>query len=577
MTSELIYAVSNSSMDVFPTNSRTNFSNKFPKEISTIHDDNALYLSVENLILENTIVQYKNKKGLPDIIWKSSNSIKLFKMPERWFNTPQSMEMFLKREFKIISRYFSDSQDDIESKPILNISLKKDFFHLTMLKDVDTLIYPRFYKFLGFSSLDNILKVDQHDGNQYYLIGGIRHIRNETKYRHIAADKKFNINLFSPSMVQIVCKNIIPNLSGGGNNYILESLSIDYSKRVTNFNPRSTKQYKINTTVLNNVSITLTDEYNCPINFISGVPTIIKLKLFEMSRNLTNFYIKATNTDSKETFRNNVCSSFYTKLPKEIFLNNGWKVGLSSIYLPKNIHNIYEPMNNLFIEEYVSSKTDSPVKVFQTKITPGYYDSSKTLKRAINACLFLKKIGIRFHVNDRNGRFFIAGYDVSSDTIFKIKFHKKLLGVLGVTNDFLIADTEDHVFLTFRFYKTVDAFDVMICERFSKVNSLHKDVIKYCFTAQPNLNFSISPWIFLYCTIVKPSITGHSSIPLLKIIPVDTDNHNKGHLIEFNNLEYFPLITDNFQIIHLELRNHDGDLLGMENGQVVLTLSFIES
>ena len=80
-------------------------------------------------------------------------------------------------------------------------------------------------------------------------------------------------------MVQIVCKNIIPNLSGGGHNYIIESLSIDYNKRVTNFIPRSTKQYKINTTVLNNVSITLMDEYNLPINFISGVPTIIKLKI----------------------------------------------------------------------------------------------------------------------------------------------------------------------------------------------------------------------------------------------------------------------------------------------------------
>ena len=127
MTNELVYAVSNSGMDIFPTNSRTQFSNKFPKEIFTTHDDNALYLSVENLILENTIIQYKNKRGLPDIIWKASNSIKLFKMPERWFNTTQSMEMFLKREFKIISRYFSGSQDDIESKPILDISLKRIF------------------------------------------------------------------------------------------------------------------------------------------------------------------------------------------------------------------------------------------------------------------------------------------------------------------------------------------------------------------------------------------------------------------------------------------------------------------
>ena len=106
MTSELIYVVSNSGMDVFPKNSRTKFSNNFPKEISITHNDNALYLSVENLILENPIIQYKNRRGSPDIIWKSSRLVKSFKMPERYFNTSQSLEMFLKSEFKNIPSFF---------------------------------------------------------------------------------------------------------------------------------------------------------------------------------------------------------------------------------------------------------------------------------------------------------------------------------------------------------------------------------------------------------------------------------------------------------------------------------------
>ena len=126
------------------------------------------------------------------------------------------------------------------------------------------------------------------------------------------------------------------------------------------------------------MSIILTDEYNLTINVISGAPTIIKFQLIEMSRNLTNFYIRATNTDSNVIFINNICSSFYTKLPNETFLNNDWKVGLSSIYLPKNIHNVYEPMNKMIIEEYVSSKSGFPDKVLQLEMTSGYYDSSKT-------------------------------------------------------------------------------------------------------------------------------------------------------------------------------------------------------
>ena len=578
MTSELIYVVSNSGMDVFPKNSRTKFSNNFPKEISITHNDNALYLSVENLILENTIIQYKNRRGSPDIIWKSSRLVKSFKTPERYFNSSQSVEMLLKSEFKNMSPFFGYRNVIGKNDSILNISLKKEYFHLDILKDVDTLICPQFYEFLGFSNMDSVLGIQHYKGNQYYLVGGI----GTYDYRYIVADKKFNINLFTPNVIQIVCKNIIPNLSGSGHNYIIESLPLDYSKRVTNFSPRSIKKYKINTTKINNVSITLTDEDNLPLNFISGVPTIIKLKLVEMNRNLTNFYIKTTNNDSKEIFRNNTCSSFYTKLPKEIFLNDGWKVGLSSIYLPKNTHNVYKPMNNLIIEEYMSLKSDSPIREFNVEIIPGYYDSSNTLRQTINACFFLQKIGLQFNINNHNGRFFISGYNIandtaiSKDTVFKIKFHKKLLGLLGVTDDFLINDTIDHVFLTFCFYKTVDVFDVMICERFSMVNALHENPIEYCFTAQPNLKFSISPWIFLYSNIVKPSITGHSSIPLLKIIPVNTDNYDKGYFIECDNLEYFPLVTDNFQILHFELRNHDGDLLGMENGQVVLTLSFVE-
>ena len=49
---------------------------------------------------------------------------------------------------------------------------------------------------------------------------------------------------------------------------------------------------------------------------------------------------------------------------------------------------------------------------------------------------------------------------------------------------------------------------------------------------------------------------------------------DRGTFINFDNIEFFSLAIENFQIIRFELRNHDGHPLGIQNEQVLMMLSF---
>ena len=570
MTSESIYVISNSNMRMFPDNSRTAFSNKFPKELSVSNEgDNALWVIVENVIFENTMIRYRKKDAVPDIMLTDIPRRKniLFKMPERWFDNNRSLENFLSSEFNRISMQLNGFQDTSQFKTFLGINLKNNYFYLTFTTNVDVCIHSKFYEFLGFKNSGSILGEILYQGNKYYMLGG--NTENDTS-KCVKADNPFDINIFTPHLVQLKCDNIIPNISGGGYNNVIDSFCVDYSKRVTDFNPRNIKAFKINSKNLSGISISLTDEENTPLGFVIGVPTIVKLKIVEMNQQLNNFYVKVSSTDSKEIFVKNSASSFTTRLPKEISLGKNWMVGLSSIFLPKNIHNIYSPINELVIEEYLDSESASLNRSTDVTLEPGYYRSPLALLDMINRCLSTKT-GITIHL-DTNGVFYLTAYDINLSKR-RIKFNKKLLGVLGVVEELLVRDTSDIIFLTFCYSETLNGHNILTCKDFENINSLTKKT-KYCFTSEPNIHFSISPWIFIYSNIVKTSIVGYSKLPLLKIIPISIQNNDRGTFINFDNIEFFSLAIENFQIIHFELRNHDGHPLGIQNEQVLLTLSF---
>ena len=73
MNSQIVYAVSNSSMELYPSNTRSRFCNHLSKEVFVQETGkNSLWLTLENLLTENTIVSYNKSDNLPDIIFNHS-------------------------------------------------------------------------------------------------------------------------------------------------------------------------------------------------------------------------------------------------------------------------------------------------------------------------------------------------------------------------------------------------------------------------------------------------------------------------------------------------------------------------
>ena len=101
MNAQIIYAVSNSSMELYRGNTRSTFCNHLSKEIFVDQTGkNCLWLNLENLLTENTIVTYNKSDNLPDIIFNHSrkDQSKFFKMSKQNFSSNESVKHYLKLE-----------------------------------------------------------------------------------------------------------------------------------------------------------------------------------------------------------------------------------------------------------------------------------------------------------------------------------------------------------------------------------------------------------------------------------------------------------------------------------------------
>ena len=548
MSTNIIYTLSNSSMKIYPNNTRTKFTNKLYKQIEVTRQGyDSLWMSLESITFENTIIQYKGDTSYDIICFPFD--IERYAFPYKYFENLNSFADFI--HLKTVGKFFK------------NIYLENGYFNLQTLQ-IRTLISPRLYHFLGFSNPNNVAIEEWYDNEKYYIIGkyGIEN--------HLKADHKFDIHLYKPNLIKILTTNIEPYFSGGGYENILSIIPFENQCHTTIFIPSLPKQFKVNTNILTNISVELVDENNKPIYFAAGSPSILKIRIKEMDKFFKNFYIQASDIDSKNIYNENNHSSFKSKLPKEINLNGKWSVALTNIYLPGKIQNITYAMTQLEIEAYSNIYFDNnlhtPKQIFHASIPECRCFSLSHLVTLLNDSL--KDIPIMF-TDQGDGRLGVHG-DSWGETLYNIKLHKKLAGLFGMKKQKLTDDDEgEYIIIPLLILKDRSSSPY----KYSNiVNPEYTLQPSYWFEDKPNFNFSIPPWIFLYCSIVSLTAVGHSSIPLLKIIPIENDSLHQGRFLEFQTLEYFPLESNCIQTIHFELRSHDNDLAGFDEGNIQLTL-----
>ena len=87
-----IYIISSGSMEIHPANKRSSFTNKLARPLTLpIKHESSLFLGLESIAIENSIIQYPSVDQYPDLlilnpVTKSIQSN--FKIPEIHFENP---------------------------------------------------------------------------------------------------------------------------------------------------------------------------------------------------------------------------------------------------------------------------------------------------------------------------------------------------------------------------------------------------------------------------------------------------------------------------------------------------------
>ena len=569
-------------MQIYPDNTRARFSNILPKSFRCIGENGSgLYVSLESLIIENSIVQYDVDDSTPDILWVMKESSREFFLRRSRFDNVKTLLLTIKREIREAEKFFRGRYPYLnEDYTPMKITNHNGRFIILPNINMDIYFSKKFLSFLGFSEyfLDDYTIHETFESSsilkpRYKNLKMLRFKNHEPINPSYRADRKFSLHYFIPSLIKVVCKNIAQNMTGSGYDFVLENIPLRTRAKILHFCPNIKKLYKISTDELKSITFELRDEYNELIKFQAGVPTICKLRIVEMS-DKNFFYIRVSNSDSNHIFEQNTCSNFHVKLPKEISLSSEWKVGLTNIYIPKNIYNIYDPINIIKLDIFEHPDSNEPESQIEAVIKPGCYFSAHLLKNAFNKAMKISPL--RIQLDEKSNRFFVAGYNKKNIKTCRmhVRIHKKLIGMLGYDENQLIMNSSSYISLSFRYYKDVGSYNVMVCNELLEVNSEGSTKNDYLFSFPPRINFSISPWIFIYCSIVEHSVTGNTAVPLLKIVPLNFKDFTIGHVIEFDSIEFVSLSHHTFYSIKFEIRNHDGEYLSCGEDNLMITLMF---
>lgn len=254
--------------------------------------------------------------------------------------------------------------------------------------------------------------------------------------------------------------------------------------------------------------------------------------VFQACNMVESFYVVLPSNASLNTFPNNKIHTFKTKIASELPCDKGeWTVGLTEISFPTSWPNL--------IGGSISLKFRQDSSPLQFMLPDGVYRSVDELLKVINGILKnadVKDEIVIYHDAIRNRVLLLVR---ESQLGFGVSFSKNIANILG-----LMKSSPE--------YYTA-----------GKYTELPADI-----------NDGMSS-IYLYANICGKRLVGDTMVPLLRVIPTDPSNHTSSvKWVRFRNIEYVPVNRNNSDIIEINIRRDNGDIVPFESGKVVVTLHF---
>lgn len=282
-----------------------------------------------------------------------------------------------------------------------------------------------------------------------------------------------------------------------------------------------------------------------------------------------------------KVFPNNTLCCYTAKLPQAIQLDQEahWEVALVEMIHPTTIKNITEQQNTFEIEilnenlqqmlnesniDLPKTPSTNPGQyIYTLKIPAGYYFSGQhlvdTIAERFNASFekslfkFYKQQSIPFIEYHKVARRLMLKFK-DSQTL-SIRFNRSLFEILGG--------------------------DTNMAPNFNpKINS-NIEFYKY-FRSPVELNQGLN-LIFVYSDVVEYNVVGHTSVPLLRVIPfkvdsltdADQEGGNTYHVHrEFVHPHYLPVSKSYVDTVNIAIKGDLGQNIPFTKGKVTVKLHF---
>ena len=240
----------------------------------------------------------------------------------------------------------------------------------------------------------------------------------------------------------------------------------------------------------------------------------------------SDFYITCPSNASMSIYPNNTQASFTINLPKRLYLQSKYEVGLAEIQYPIS----WKSLKDHETIDVQYGNVQDKIQLVGLK----YNNLDELLHVLRNAIFELnKKHGFRntdFKIEVQ--RFWDKVHFVTSKTI-KFRLSQGYAEALGF---------EPNVWMT------------------GAVSSKYQPDVHRGFNA-----------LYIYCNIVDSQIVGDVYAPLLRTVAI---RGNRGQVINesFDRIHYVPVNTDEVSTIEINIKDDTGDDVSFQSGKVICKL-----
>lgn len=237
-----------------------------------------------------------------------------------------------------------------------------------------------------------------------------------------------------------------------------------------------------------------------------------------------HFYVTLPSKASNVDFPRNTSSRFRVRLKDSVRLDGPYEVGLETLIYPLTMYNVVEERNEIV---FTSAEQEWTVS-----IPRGYYKDTGALVTAV---------------------------------------------------DEIIQDTHMRGRASFRFDPRTGC--VVLSLNNMGVKFPEKSLLATLLGFSAGMDYTSGEWggcypdtqsirhMYVYCDIVKHSMVGHHSVPLLRVLKVGGDY---GDVVErdFLNKQYRPVTVSEFDTLEIALGDNAGVPIRFQGGEVVVVLHF---